>query len=313
VIDAVHPAGDGRTIAAVESRAASTATIYSLAMPNPRTPVLALVPATLGLLVSCLCGCGPGRTTFASYPSAALAFDRAGSDPKAMEIADKVIAAAGGRDKWAAAKQIRWSETVTLGEGKPPVKLEQAWDRWNGRHYGRLHAEQGDVVAMHNIYDGGGTAFAEVGRNRQQLGKEEIERAMAAARERWAFDATTLLLPFLLEAPGAKLQLAGEFPVEGGQPLDALKVTFDPKDPTRTATYYAMVNRTTNQIERIEIVKAGDPDTKRLGYKAGTWVDVGGMKLATVFENIGFAGEVITFSNISVGEPDETLYVPVTQ
>ena len=51
---------------------------------------------TLTVLVFALVGCGAGRTTFALYPSASAAFDRAGSDPKAVEIADRVIAAAGG-------------------------------------------------------------------------------------------------------------------------------------------------------------------------------------------------------------------------
>jgi hypothetical protein len=74
--------------------------------------------------------------------------------------------------------------------------------------------------------------------------------------------------------------------------------------PTRTAA--------TNQIARIEIVKAGDPDTKRLGYKLDRWIDIGGLKLATVYENIGLVGEVITFTSVSAdAEPDETLYVPV--
>ena len=109
--------------------------------------------------------------------------------------------------------------------------------------------------------------------------------------------------------------VVGERPGEGDTPVtDELKVTFDPKDPTRSMTYYVLVNRTTSQIERIEIVKAGDPDTKRVGYKVATWVEVGGLKLPTVFQNVAFAGAVNTYSQIAVsGEPDERLYVPVAK
>jgi hypothetical protein len=285
-------------------------------MPNH---INALVKPALITSLSIACGlvaCGPGRTTFAAYPSAAPAFDRAASDPKALEVADRVVAAAGGMDRWAAAKEIRWTQTVTSGSGAEPVEFDQAWDRWNGRHYQRLHTKAGDVVVMRSLYSTGGTAFGESGRKRAALAKEDIDRAMEAARERWSFDATLLTLPFLLEAPGAKLEMTGEFPAEGeGQPpLDALKLTFDPKDPTRTSTYYVMVNRGTNLIDRVEIVKAGDPDTKRLGYKVGTWVDVSGLKLASAFENVGVAGEVITFSKVAISaEPDEELYVPSLQ
>jgi hypothetical protein len=258
--------------------------------------------------------CGPGRTTFAAYPSATPTFDRAGSDPKALEIADRVIAAAGGQGKWAAAKELRWKESVTTGETTPPIQSSGAWDRWNGRHQHRERTPEGDLVVMRGIYDSHVTAFGEKGRNRLSLGKEDTERALARARERWAFETTTLFLPFLLEAPGTKLEMVGEQAVDGGEPIDMIKVTFDPKDPTRSATYYAGVNRTTNQIDRIEIQKAGDPDTKRLGYHVGTWVDVAGMKLGTMYQNIGLASEVLTFSNITANaEPDDTLYVPVTQ
>jgi hypothetical protein len=261
-------------------------------------------------------GCGASRTTFARHPDATPAFDRAGSDPKAVEIADRVLAAAGGQDKWAATKQIRWSESVTTGQaGMAPILIDEAWDRWNGRHYQRLHSDGGDVVAMRSLYEVHGTAYYQSGPATRALLRADMDRALGNARERWELDTGMLLLPFLLEAPGVKLALVGEAPGEAGQPpLDDVKVTFDPKDTTRTATYHAMVNRATNQIARVEIVKAGDPDTKRLGYKLDRWIDIGGLKLATVYENIGLVGEVITFTSVSAdAEPDETLYVPVVQ
>jgi len=267
---------------------------------------------TLTALVFALVGCGAGRTTFALYPSASTAFDRAGSDPKAVEIADRVIAAAGGQDKWTAVRQVRWSEAVTVGEGKPPITFDEAWDRWNGRHYQRIRADAGDVVVMRSLYEASGTAYRQSGSATQTLPRADRDGAISNARERWEFDTGLLLMPFLLEAPGAKLTLVGEVPGEAGQPpLDDLKVTFDPKDPTRTSTIHAIVNRGTNQIDRIEIVKAGDPDTKRIGYKATSWVDVGALKLATIYQNIGVAAEVVTFSKVEAApEADETLYVP---
>jgi hypothetical protein len=277
-------------------------------------PDIRLTLASAALVILALCGCGPGRTTFAVHPSAAPAFDRAGSDPKAVEIADRVIAAAGGQDKWAAAKQIRWSEAVASGDpGKPPVTLDEAWDRWNGRHHLVLHTAAGDIIVMRGLYDGHGAAFGGGEGGMQKLTKQETDHAIADARERWEFDATTLLIPFLLESPGVKLGMVGERPGEAGQPaLDELKMSFDPKDQTRTLTYYVLVDRSTNQIQRLEIVKAGDPDTKRVGYKLASWVEVGGLKLPTVFQNVAFAGAVITYSSITVsGEPDERLYVPV--
>src|SRR5258705_13813486 len=89
--------------------------------------------------------CGPGRTTYARHPGAATAFDRAGSDPKALEIADQVVAATGGKANWDKAKQIRWTVSIKDGD-KVVIEGEEAWDRWNGRHWGRIHNEAGNLV-----------------------------------------------------------------------------------------------------------------------------------------------------------------------
>jgi hypothetical protein len=270
----------------------------------------------LAASVLVLVGCGATRTTFARYPTAAPAFDRAGSDPKAVEIADRVIAAAGGQDKWTATKQVRWSESITTGQaGAPPVTLDQAWDRWNGRHYELVHGAGGDIIVMRSLYEATQAVYRKSGSATQSVARADSDGALSNARQRWEFDTLILLLPFLLEEPGAKLTLVGEVVAEAGQtPYDDLKLTFDPKDPTRTMTVHAMVNRSTNQIDRIEIVKAGDPDTKRLGYKVSAWASAGGLKLGTVFQNIGFADEVITFTKIEPATtPDETLFVPAVQ
>ncbi|HEU4729996.1 MAG TPA: hypothetical protein VFT22_18995 [Kofleriaceae bacterium] len=274
-----------------------------------------LIPVVLEVLAAG--GCGARRTTFARHPEAAAAFDRTASDPKALEIADQVLAAAGGADKWNATRQIRWSVSVTTGQaGMAPIQIEAAWDRWNGRHYQRLRGEGGDVVVMRNLYESGGTGYYQSGPVTRTLLSGDMDHALGNARERWELDTGLMLLPFLLESPGTKLTLAGEAPGEPGQPpLDDLKVTFDPRDPTRTDTYHAIIDRSTHQIARIEIVRHGDPDTKRLGYKVSRWIDIGsGMKLGTVYENLGMVGEVITFTSIAADpEPDETLYVPAVQ
>src|SRR3569623_3850006 len=103
------------------------------------------------LVALAVVSCAPSRTTMARYPNAAPSFDRANSDPKAVELADKVVAAAGGMDKWNTVKQIRWSGQVT-NAGKVVIDGEEAWDRWNARAYGRVFGDHGDVVIKRAIY-----------------------------------------------------------------------------------------------------------------------------------------------------------------
>jgi hypothetical protein len=279
---------------------------------------------TIVLFAAVLGACGPERSTFARYPTAATAFDRAGSDPKALAVADKVLAAAGGGERWAKARQARWTELVTA-DGKLQLTYLQAWDRWNGRHQGRLHHDKprepgsteppnaGDVVVMRKLYEEGGRAFGDTGKALQPIATADTEREVIVARQRWELDTVVLFMAFLLEEPGAKLEYVGEPPVEAGKPVvDDIKVTFDLRDPTRPSTYHVLVNRDTSLPDRVDIVAKGQPDNHRLAYAVSDWTEVGGLKIPTKAQNIGTNGETITFKDISFGEPDDTLYVPST-
>jgi hypothetical protein len=269
-----------------------------------RTAVLAA--ATLA--IAALAACGPGRTTFARYPGAAPNFDRTAQDPKALEIADKVIAASGGAASWSGAKQLRWHQTITQ-DGKDVLSGEQAWDRWNGRAYGRAKRPEGDMVIMRPVYEPGGHAFIDNGQRMKEVdgGKAEM---LSRAKERWEFDTGVLFMPFLLEEPGTKLEYAGEALGDDGKPRDVLKVSFDAKDVSRKTKYQVVINRDTNLIERIEIQMPGKSEDERLGYAITGWIEANGMKLPGTLENLGLKGEVLTYKDVTVGEPDDTLYIP---
>jgi hypothetical protein len=252
-----------------------------------------------------LIACGPGRTTFARYPGSSATFDRANADPKALAVADKVIETAGGAARWNAAKQLRWTEIVAH-DGKQVIDGEQAWDRWEGRHHARAHRGDGDIVVMRPLYDTGGTALMDNGKRLVKLEKGAAE-SLAAARERWEFDTSILFMPFLLEEPGTLIVYEAEHNGDDGKPHDVLTVTF-PKDPTRTSLFHVWVSRETNMIDRMEIQKAGKTDV--LGYSLTDWHEGGGIKYPGKLQNLGFQGEVITFKDLKVSEPEDELFVP---
>ncbi|HUS66711.1 MAG TPA: hypothetical protein VMZ28_19375 [Kofleriaceae bacterium] len=253
--------------------------------------------------------CGSSQNAPATAPGVAAAFDPAASDPKAVAVADKVYAAAGGA-AWEKVKQIRWTEEVT-NDGAPVASGEQAWDRWGGRHHGRLNTPQGEIVVMHELYGDARSAFV----NDDKMPEDDRDRAVASALERFRFDTAGLCLQFLLKAPGVKLGYGGEKNDDAGNPtLEEIKVTFDPKDTARDGTtWYAVVDKATSVITRIELVQPGKPDTARIGYAPSDWVTVDGMKFPTKLQNIGMKSEVILFKDIKVGDPEEDLYVPQVQ
>ena len=285
------------------------------------------------LVAWALAACGPGRTTFARHPAGATTFDRSGSDPKALAIADKVLATAGGADAWNKVKQLRWTEVIA-NDGKVLFTFEEAWDRWDGRLHARMRKagsrtdavdsshnptqssreNAGDVVVMKKLYADGGNAYFDTGSGLRTLDPGDVQRAVSTVREAWRFATVALCIPFLLEEPGTKLELVGDAVDDPAKPpLDDIKVTLDPKDPNRTSTYHILVNRETNLIDRLDIVEAGQDDNKRTAYHPTKRIAVGGLQIPTVFENVGAKGEVITCTDITAGEPDEALYVPVVQ
>lgn len=266
----------------------------------------------VSLFAFVLLACGPGRTTFARYPGGTPAFERTTQDAKAVEVADRVIAAVGGGGTWSTAKQLRWSQAVTQ-DGKIVIAGEQAWDRWNGRHHARAErgkdGAEGDIVVMRPLYEDQGYVFMDTGVRMKRIEGGSAE-AIAAAKDRWEFDTALLFMPFLLEEPGTKLTYVGEADSEDGKKLDLIKVSLDPLDRTRTAVYQVAVSRDTNLITRIEIQKAGKSENERLGYSITQWLDGGGIKYPGTVENIGLKGEVVSFKDLSIAEPDEVLFVP---
>jgi hypothetical protein len=258
--------------------------------------------AVLLLLVS---ACSP-RTKFATHPKASAVFVPASSDAQAVEIADKVVAALGGPDAWKNAKQIRWKQEVQQ-DGATKLAGLHAWDRWNGRHYAKLLTGN-KVEVMYPLYEDGGTAM--VGRNK--LDADSKNKAIASARKRWHEDTVLFLLPNLLKSPGVTLKYKGEAPGENGVDMTChdLQVNFDGNDSTREGTtYHLIVDKESNMPLRIEIERGG-PD-KRLAYSFGEWTESGGVKLATMRQNLGYKAEVIRFSDVEVAaDPDESLYTP---
>jgi hypothetical protein len=123
-----------------------------------------------------------------------------------------------------------------------------------------------------------------------------------------------------LKDPGVHLKFAEERRADGATEADPMKydvirVSFDPGvGPSAGDVYYVVVDKATSVIEQVEVVETGKKDDQRIGYKWTDWVEVGGLKFATTRQNLGFAAEKITHTDIKLSEtPDEDLYVPVTQ
>jgi len=268
------------------------------------------------LCFALLVACGPGRSTFQRYPGAPAAFERTASEAKAVEIADKVFAAAGGPGNWNNAKQVRWRQTITA-DGKLTLDVEEIWDRWNGRHLGRLFRTDGThMVVGYELYGDFSMGYV------QQPGEKEIKHnldesgratGLKIAKEVFNEHTAVLTMQFLMLEPGAKLAYVGTAKDDAGnlnENYDELKVTF--ADPLRAGLeFHPVIDRASNMIVRIELLKPGT--TQTIGYTLKDWVTVGGIKFASNRGNMGYAGESIVIKDLKVGSVDDSEFIaPIT-
>lgn len=272
-----------------------------------RTLLTAFILATLLALAAC----GGGRKFAALPPGSPAAFDPAGSDAKAIEIADQVLAAVGGPLAWDKAHELVWDEAILI-DGTPQKQGHHAWDRWNGRHHYEFADAAGhSVVAMYELYSDVGAATAD----RKVVSADAKDNIVAAARKQFSISTPMLFLQFALKSPGVHLKYVEEQGEQGAtEPTwDSIKVTFDPALKA-DGYYYVLVNKKTHLIDIVENVPQGKPDDYRIAYRWSDWQDVGGLKIATKRQNVGLASEQWVFSNIKVhGSADEDFYVPVVQ
>ncbi|MEO8703312.1 MAG: hypothetical protein ABI867_24915 [Kofleriaceae bacterium] len=250
--------------------------------------------------------CGSSRSTFARYPGAPAAFDRAGSEAKAVEIADKVFTASGGPGNWDKAKQVRWKQNVT-SDGKAAPEIEEAWDRWNARHAGSLTRGDGSIKVGYELYGKFSMGFMQRGQKKEILDDESRTKALGTAKGVFNIDTAVLTMQFLMLEPGAKLKYVGTAKDDAGsENYDEVAVTFD--DPLRKELeFHVVVDRTSNLIARIEMLKIGT--TQKVGYSLKDWTTVNGLKFAASRTNLGYSGETTAITEIRVGEPEDELFI----
>ncbi len=279
-------------------------------MRSSRSNLFLLVGA-LALPTASLVGCGPGRTAAATQSTPA-AFDASKSEPKAVAIADQVLAAVGGEAAWAKARQLSWTHKVTI-DGKEVVNAHHDWDRWNGRHrYTKTDAvSKAELMVAYEIF--GDAAHGEID-GRSDIAREQVTQMKGEAVKRLQVDAYLLTMPYRLKDPGVTLKYAEERaePAAPETPVyDVLKVTFDPGvGPTPGDVYYVIIGKDDHLIRHIEFVEQGKADNERIGYRFEEWQDVNGLKISTRRQNIGYAAEKVEISDIVItDEPSDDLYI----
>lgn len=168
----------------------------------------------------------------ASGNPAAPGFDAAGSDAKAIELADAVMDAMGGRKAWDDTRFLTW---------KFFGNRLHVWDKQTGdiRVEWKQRNSDKSYVALMNINTKKGKAWEDG----KALEGEELERALRRAEGAWINDAYWLVMPYKLKDSGVTLKYLGEKADPEGNACEVLELTFKEVGRTPQNKYHVFVDK----------------------------------------------------------------------
>jgi hypothetical protein len=220
-------------------------------------------------------------------------------DPRAAQVADRLMQALGGREAWDATRFIRFDFAG---------RRSHVWDKQTGRH--RLEGKTQDgktYVILQNLTTREGQAWLDGQQAEGEKAKKLLERGYGA----WVNDTYWLLMPYKLRDPGVNLAYDGEETIDG-QTYDKVVLTFNGVGLTPGDRYWAYVNRSTGLMDRWAYLLQDQPrDAAPTAWLWQGWQTYGRIKLAPTRQQVG-SDKKLELANIAVLDnvPDSVFTSP---
>jgi cyclophilin family peptidyl-prolyl cis-trans isomerase len=213
----------------------------------------------------------PGAQPDRDSPNpAAPNFNHAGSDARAVELADAVMDALGGRRAWDRTRHIRWSFFN---------QRRHIWDRQTNR----LRLEYADrerqehVVVLLNL----NTMRGEVFRNTEPVtDAEERAQTLEHARDAWINDSYWLLMPFKMKDDGVTLRYLGTRSTTEGKPAEVVEMTFEGVGNTPENKYHVYIDPDSHFVVQWDFFRQADQDQPDMSTPWRNWKRYGGILLS---------------------------------
>ena len=199
---------------------------------------------------------------------AAEGFDAAGSDAKAVEIADAVMAAMGGRKAWDDARYLTWkffgNRLHVWDKHTGNVRVE-----WAHRRSGKAH------TVLMNINTKKGRAWVDGEEQEGEALQEILKRGEGALIN----DAYWLVMPYKLKDSGVTLKHLGTRVDPEGNECEVLELTFSEVGRTPQNKYHVFVDKASNLVLHWDYWKDKAVDEPRSLGPWNNWRKFGGILL----------------------------------
>ncbi len=224
-----------------------------------------IAAAFLCPLALALAACQPRPQASLAVNPPCAGFDAAGSDPRALALADEVMQTLGGRAAWDKARVICWTFFS---------RRKHVWDKWTGDY--RL--DEGNQVVLMNLETGKGRVFD---KGAEVKDPQTLEAALKRARSIWINDSYWLVMPYKLKDSGVTLKYAGEGDLADGRKADLLELSFSAVGDTPDNRYHVFIARDTHLVERWQYFEHRADTEPKMDTPWTGWEWHGGIQLAS--------------------------------
>lgn len=204
--------------------------------------------ATLALaLLGMACQQKQQESTSAEENPPAEGFNMDFSDPAAIELADSVMRAQGGRAAWDKTRFISWN---FFG------RRNLVWDKQEARV--RIESMPDSTIYLLDMKTGKGRVRVKG----TELTEADTLKTMLERAERiWINDSYWLVMPFKLKDSGVTLKYLGEDTLQTGGFCNVLQLTFSNVGSTPENKYHIYVDRKDNLVKQWAYYENARQDT----------------------------------------------------
>lgn len=174
-------------------------------------------------------------------------FDLAHSDPAAVELADSIMMAMGGRENWEKTRFISWN---FFG------RRNLIWDKLKG--HVRIESIPDSTIYLVNINDLQGRVKI---KDEEITEPDSLRKMLERGKSIWINDSYWLFMPFKLKDTGVSLSYLGEDTTLTGLRCNVLELRFDNVGDTPENKYRVYVDLRDNLVKQWAYYKDAAQDS----------------------------------------------------
>lgn len=174
-------------------------------------------------------------------------FNLKDSDPAAVELADSIMMAMGGRENWDNTRFISWN---FFG------RRDLVWDKQTGDV--RIESHPDSTIYLVNINTLEGRVMV---KGEEITKRDTVRKMLEKAKSIWINDSYWLVMPYKLKDSGVTLKYLGEDTTMTGAKANVIEVTFENVGDTPDNKYRVYVDLRDNLVKQWAYYKDASQDS----------------------------------------------------